>query len=58
MDEIKESLIESIRLQKDLEFLQDFETSFADSFVTRTEVLRLLGIVSQVLQQYVDKKLK
>ena len=58
MNEIKESLIESIRLQKDLEFLQDFETSLSDSFVTRTEVLRLVTIVSQVLRDYVDKKLK
>jgi len=54
MFEIKEVIRESIRLQKDLEFLEDFEQSISDEFVTKSQILKLISIVSTALIRKID----
>lgn len=49
MFELKEEIRESIRFQKDLEFLEDFERSISDEFVTKQEIIKLISIVSTAL---------
>lgn len=50
MHEIKEEIRESIRLQKEIEFLENFEHGDPDDFVTRGEMVKVLTIMAKALQ--------
>ena len=52
---IKEKIKESIRLQKQNEFLEDFESGNPEDFVKRGDLIELLTILITVLNDKIDK---